>query len=207
VNPDNSWHGSDDEPEREAAAASDFFHDPYVGHGPTRYEGIERDEYDPGDAVSGSVTLDQRLAILAAFEELGLKRWPDQGTAIADALRARGVGWYWDTDLIRLSRRQAGIVLEALHERGRARLVKFPGGNSMPRDAAEAYVHMMQAGAAALTYVSMPDKWPGYVAWLEQDAGKSGIPPGHGDQFRQLYAAWGMHLLAIAQAGQGMVDK
>jgi hypothetical protein len=73
---------------------------------------------EPEDAP-GSILFDQRMSILAAFEQAGTRLRADQGQAITAALAARGHEWLYGSDLGWLSRHQAGIVLEALHDRGR----------------------------------------------------------------------------------------
>jgi hypothetical protein len=84
--------------------------------------------------------------------------------------------------------------------------VNLPSGASMPRDAAEGYVMMTAAAAAALMYVAEPEKWPGFVAWVEQNAGSSGIPEGSEEPTRQLYLAWAGHMHKIAKAGERIVE-
>jgi len=74
----------------------------------------ERDEDSPG-------TLDdaQWQGMRAGFSEAGIIMPARQAQFVHEALSYRGMSWQHGPDLWWLSRREAGIVLEALHDRRR----------------------------------------------------------------------------------------
>lgn len=82
--------------------------------------------------------------------------------------------------------------------------VQFPSGMRMSREQAEQYVTMLASAAAAMVYVSEPERWAGYVAWTEQGGGLS-LEPGASEDVRQLYTVWADHMHKIATAGEGMI--
>jgi len=76
----------------------------------------------------------------------------------------------------------------------------------MPAGQARRYVAMMQFSAAAMIYVTSPNHWPGYVAWLEQN--DPGLPAeAAAEPVRQLMAQDAAYMALMAQAGEEMIKE
>jgi hypothetical protein len=83
--------------------------------------------------------------------------------------------------------------------------VTLPSGRSMPRDHAESHMAMLYAAAAAVTYVSDREKWPGFTAWAEQVSPDIGWMPS-GD-LRMQFTLWAAHLLTMARTVEEIVTE
>jgi hypothetical protein len=80
------------------------------------------------------------------------------------------------------------------------------GSNPMddiPDAIADHYIAMFQLAAAAMTYVTDPDRWAGFLAWVEQTPGVT-IPPGKSAEMCEIMRNDARMVLGIAEAGERM---